>query len=159
MQYKLRDFVPLIVIFSLILLFTILRQFYMGFHMISAMRDFMGSFFIVFGAFKVFNLRGFATAYQTYDLLAKRVALYAYLYPFLELALGVSYFVGWNPFVTNLATVVLMSFSALGVFNELRKGNEFMCACLGVVFKIPMTYVTLLEDLLMAVMALIMLLI
>jgi len=157
MQYKLRDFVPLIVIFALIFIFTFLRQLSTGFHMIGAMRDFMGSFFLVFGAFKVINLRGFVTAYQTYDLLAKRVVLYAYLYPFLELLLGVSYFAGWNSFVTNVATFGLMSFSALGVFNELRQGKEFMCACLGVVFKIPMTYVTLLEDLLMAVMALIML--
>ena len=32
-----------------------------------------------------------------------------------------------------------------------------MCACLGVVFKIPMTYVTLTEDLLMGTMAFVML--
>jgi hypothetical protein len=46
-----------------------------------------------------------------------------------------------------------MLVSAAGVARELWKGREIMCACLGVVFKIPMTYVTLLEDLLMAAMA------
>jgi hypothetical protein len=50
-----------------------------------------------------------------------------------------------------------MLISALGVANELRKKQTIMCACLGTVFKIPMTYVTLFEDLLMASMALYML--
>ena len=50
-----------------------------------------------------------------------------------------------------------MAISSIGVAIELSKKKEIMCACLGVVFKLPMTYVTLLEDLLMAAMALIML--
>ncbi|MDP3725587.1 MAG: hypothetical protein Q8R36_00140 [bacterium] len=44
-------------------------------------------------------------------------------------------------------------FGALGVFLKLRDGEVVPCACLGVVFKIPMTWVTFIEDLLMAVMA------
>ena len=65
----------------------------------------------------------------------------------------------WNPTLTNWITLVLMLMSAVGVFNELRKGKEIVCACLGTLFKIPMTYVTLVEDLLMAAMAAWMLLI
>ena len=50
-----------------------------------------------------------------------------------------------------------MIVSSIGVTKELAQGRKITCACLGAVFKIPMTYVTLLEDVLMAVMALIML--
>lgn len=158
MSYKLRDFLPLIVIFTLILAFTCVHQMYVGFTWMGAMRDFMGSFFLVFGTFKLLNLSGFAKAYQIYDLVAQRSVVYAYAYPFLEIGLGIAYFTRFMPKITNVFTLVLMSVSALGVFNELRKGKQIVCACLGVVFKIPMTYVTLMEDVLMAGMALVMLL-
>ena len=153
-----RTFMPLITIFSVILLFTFARQWYLGWNFMQAMRDFMGSFFLVFGSFKLMNLHGFAAAYSTYDLIAKRSSTYAYLYPFIEIGLGIAYFAQWQLFFVNLFTFVLMVVSALGVTNELRQKKEIMCACLGVVFKIPMTYVTLFEDVLMATMAFIMIL-
>ena len=156
-KYKLSDFLPLIVIFSIIILFVTLRQFFIGLNLNLAMYDFMASFFIVFSSFKIINLNNFAEAYSMYDLIAKRSKVYAYLYPFIELSLGIAYFIHWKPFMINLVTLVIMFMSALGVANELRKNKTIMCACLGTVFKIPMTYVTLFEDLLMAIMALCML--
>lgn len=156
-NYKVTDFLPLIIIFSLIILIVLLHQAYFGWHIKSAMHIFMASFFIIFGLFKIINLAGFAQAYNMYDIIAKKYFAYGYVYPFIELSLGLAYLINWNPFLTNIATVILMSVSAIGVFIELRKGKKIMCACLGVVFKVPMTYVTLMEDLLMALMALIML--
>ncbi len=114
----------------------------------------MASFFLVFGFFKVINLGGFVKAYALYDLIAKKYSWYGYVYPFLEIGLGIAYLSKWNLPVINFLTLVLMLISAAGVFNELRKGSHIVCACLGAVFKLPMTYVTLAEDLLMALMAL-----
>ena len=156
-KYKLTDFLPLIVIFSIIILFVGLRQFFIGLNLNLAMYNFMGAFFIVFSIFKIINLKNFAEAYSIYDLVAQRSIIYAYLYPFIELSLGIAYFLHWQPFIINLITLVIMLIGALGVANELRKNKTIMCACLGTVFKIPMTYVTLFEDLLMAAMALYML--
>jgi hypothetical protein len=128
-----------------------------GWQLKDAMNDFMGIFFIVFSLFKIYNLHGFAQAYSTYDIIAKRSTVYAYAYPFIELSLGISYLFGLYPIATNVVTFVLMTIGAIGVGIELAQGNHITCACLGAVFKIPMTYVTLLEDLTMAFMALIML--
>ena len=50
-----------------------------------------------------------------------------------------------------------MAIGSAGVALKLLQGQELMCACLGAVFKIPMTYVTLAEDLIMGLMALLML--
>ena len=50
-------------------------------------------------------------------------------------------------------TLVLMAVGAAGVARALAQKRQIPCACLGVVFKIPMTWVTLVEDLVMAVMA------
>ena len=83
--------------------------------------------------------------------------VYAYAYPFIEIALSVMYLGRYQLTLVNIVTVVLMLVSSIGVAQKLAKKEEIACACLGVVFKIPMTYVTLAEDVLMGVMALIML--
>ncbi len=155
--YTVRDFIPLIAMFAIVITFTLLSQLLYGFTIKGAMNNFMAAFFIVFGVLKLINLKGFADAYATYDIVAKYIKLYAYLYPFLELGLGLCYLFRLVPFWTNIFTLILMLISAAGVALELSKKKEIMCACLGTVFKVPMTYVTLFEDLLMAGMAAIML--
>lgn len=154
-KYGLKDFLPLIIIASAITVSTAMHQFYYGFDSMAAMRIFMAFFFLVFGFFKVVNLNAFAKAYAEYDIIAKRFYGYGYIYPFIELGLGVAYLVNFMPVATNLITLILMLISAWGVFVELRKGRTIVCACLGVVFKLPMTWVTLSEDLIMALMALV----
>ncbi len=159
MRYRVKDFIPLIVIFLCIILFTLVRQFIAGdWNMMDAMNDFMAGFFLVFGTFKLINLHAFAKAYKEYDLLAKQTIAYGYAYPFIEIGLGLAYLFRFMPILTNAFTYILMVFSAVGVAIELAAGKEIMCACLGMVFKLPMTYVTLFEDMLMAGMALGMLL-
>ena len=159
MRYQVKDFVPLITIFFCILTFTIIRQLFLpDWDLMAAMNDFMAGFFLVFGTFKIINLHAFAKAYKEYDLLAKKQIAYGYVYPFLEIALGCAYLFRFMPVLTNIVTYLLMVFSAIGVAVELAAGKQIMCACLGMVFKLPMTYVTLFEDLLMAGMALGMLL-
>ncbi len=155
--YTLKNFLPLISAFAIVISFTGLRQLVYGFCPYGAMQDFMAAFFLVFGFLKLLNLKGFAEAYATYDVIAKKSRAYALVYPFIEITLGLSYLFRWFPKLTNFVTLIVMFISAVGVAIELSKKKEIMCACLGVVFKVPMTYVTLFEDLLMAAMALIML--
>lgn len=156
-KYTLKDFRPLIAIFSTILLVSGFFFFKEDGGIEIAMRIFMAGFFLVFGFLKAIKLNSFAEAYQMYDLLAKRSLVYAYAYPFIELGLGFFYLFDTAPIVTNWITLLVMLFSGLGVYLKLRKKEQIMCACLGTVFKVPMTWVTLFEDLLMATMALIML--
>lgn len=157
-RYSFKNFLPLIIIFSIIILTTIVvTAFENSWEMSAVMTNFMGIFFIIFALFKIVNLSAFAQAYAEYDLLAQKSSAYAHLYPFIELALGILYLFNFKPFATNLFTLILMLISALGVAIALSKKREIECACLGTVFKIPMTYVTLAEDLTMAAMALYML--
>ena len=117
------------------------------------MQNFMAGFFLVFSFFKLFNLKGFAESYAMYDVLAKRLPLYGYVYPFLELALGVAYFTGFNPIITNGITVALMGFSSIGVLQSVLNKRKIRCACLGDVFDLPMSTITIIEDLVMITMA------
>ena len=119
------------------------------------MRIFMGLFFLVFGTFKVISLKEFAETYSGYDLLAKKVSIYGYVYPFIELALGAAFLLSYQLVTTNSITATLMFFGALGVLKELGKKNRIPCACLGALVKLPLTTVSLIEDLGMGIMALI----
>lgn len=118
------------------------------------MNQFMAGFFLVFSAFKLLDINGFAEGYATYDLLAKHWHFYGYIYPFLELSLGILYLTQWQPTATQVATIVIMGFSSLGVINSLLKKQQFQCACLGTILKVPLSSITLVEDLLMVVLAL-----
>lgn len=117
------------------------------------MLDFMAGFFLVFSFFKLLDLRGFADAYQSYDVLARRSRAYALAYPFLELALGVAYLLRWQPTLTNSVTLGLMLIGSVGVLRAVLDKRRIRCACLGTALNLPMTTVTLVEDLGMATMA------
>lgn len=118
-----------------------------------AMQSFMGGFFITFSFFKLLDLKGFAESYQMYDVIAKKLPLYGYLYPFVELMLGAAYIANIQPFATNLVTVVVMSASSIGVVQSLLEKRKIRCACLGTVFNLPMSTVTLVEDVAMIAMS------
>ena len=157
-ESNLKKFIPLISILSLIVLFTVFKQWQRGnFEFMEAMSDFMGSFFVVFGTFKIINWKGFVESYRTYDLLAQKSMAYAYAYPLIELGLGTAYLCRYNLTLINWATLLVMGVSSIGVAKALLAKRKIVCACLGAVFKIPMTKVTLMEDVLMAFMAGIML--
>jgi len=119
----------------------------------SWMNQLMAGFFLVFSAFKLLDIRGFADGYSTYDLLARHWHTYGYVYPFLELGLGILYITQWMPTTTQLATVVIMGFSSLGVINSLLKKQTIQCACLGTILKVPLSSITLIEDLAMVILA------
>ncbi len=121
-----------------------------------SLRVFMGTFFLVFGLFKLLDLKGFATSYIGYDIIAKRSLAYAYVYPFIELALAAGYFFA-VPY-TEWFTLFFMIVGSIGVFKELMRGSKIKCACLGTYIKLPLTTVSLIEDVAMGIMALLMIL-
>ena len=151
---SLRDYLPLVVIIALTLLAASARQVSLsGTDLMLWMHDFMGFFLIIFSMFKLFDLSGFADGFQMYDLLAKRFRPYAYIYPFIELGLGLGYLAHWEPGTVYITTLVVMLWGSLGVIAALAKGLNINCACMGTVLKVPLSTVALLEDLGMAAMA------
>lgn len=126
-----------------------------GLNLMRAMNNFMGGFFLVFSFFKFLDLPKFAEAFAGYDIIAKRSRAYAVAYPFIEVLLGLSFLVHLFPGWTNSITALLMFIGNLGVIGALRRKQSIQCACLGTVFNLPMTKVTLFENTLMLGMSLI----
>ena len=155
---KLTTFTPLIIISVYLFGFVILSEVNYGeFRVMHAMNNFMGGFFIIFSFFKFLNLPGFADAYSTYDIIAKKWHGYGFIYPFIELGLGISFLLHTFPTTTNIITLLVMSISSIGVIQSVLMKNKIRCACLGTVFNLPMTTITIIEDLLMAAMSVVML--
>ena len=153
---------PLLLIIAYILGASVLVQIGMaGLASVSAsdtMRYFMAGFFLVFSFFKLLDINAFANAYAGYDLLAKGWRGWGFIYPFVELGLGVAYLAHFNPLLTHWATIIVMGFSAIGVVRAVVSKTQIQCACLGTVFKLPMSTVTIVEDVGMVAMAVAMLL-
>lgn len=152
-----KKFLPLIVAFTVIILYTGVMLMYHGsWDSLYAMRHFEGAFFVIFAILKIINWQGFVSAYRMYDIVAKHSKFYAYLYPLIELALGIAYLTAFQLLMTNIITLILMIIGTIGIIQVLARKQKIICACMGAVFKVPMTTVTLIEDLLMGIMALMM---
>ena len=117
------------------------------------MNVFMAGFFLSFSFFKMLDLKGFADSYTMYDIVAKKIKAWGFIYPFIELALGFAYATGFQPFVTNIVTVIVMTVSMIGVLQSVLNKRKIRCACLGAVFNLPMSTVTIIEDALMIAMS------
>ncbi len=145
---------PLLLIVSFIFGTTLLAQYpFNDFSLGLWMRHFMAGFFIVFSFFKLLHLEGFANAYRNYDLLAERWTGWGYIYPFVELGLGALYLTNIAPVFTNWTTVIVLGFSSLGVIKSNLEKRKIRCACLGEGFNLPMSTVTIVEDVAMVLMA------
>lgn len=114
---------------------------------------FMGVFFVVFASFKLIGYSTFVHMFAGYDIVAKRFKLYGYLYPFIELGLGILYLANLLPGTRDILTIIVMGVGTIGVVQELRKKSGVHCACLGNVIKLPLSTVSLIEDVGMGLMA------
>lgn len=155
---SLKDYWPLLCLVLLSAAVAFALQMHTKGNHIAWMHYFMGFFLCCFAMFKLFKPVHFADGFQMYDILGKHLRLYAYIYPFIELSLGLLYLSFYKPTLTYLITIVFLSYSALGVIIALKKGLDVNCACMGSILEVPLSTVTLTEDISMIVMAAIMLL-
>ena len=153
---SLRAYFPIFLIAAYIFGVSIISNFHNGtIHWTGWMNQFMAGFFLVFSAFKFLNLKGFSEGYASYDWLARKWNFYGFIYPFLELGLGILYLGMWFPKIASIITIIIMGFSSLGVIESLLKKQKLRCACLGTLLNVPLSTITLIEDLTMVVLAVI----
>ncbi len=145
---------PILLISAYLVVATLLIQFTnTAFNGMEWMRHFMAGFFLVFSFFKFLNLTAFSDSYAMYDVVAKRFKAWGYVYAFVELGLGIAYLIDYNQLITNLVTFVVMSVSIIGVLQTVLAKKKIQCACLGTVFNLPMSTITIIEDGLMILMS------
>ena len=114
---------------------------------------FMASFLILFACVKLWDLHGFAKRFSTYDIIAKKLPAYGYMYPFIEFGLGAFMILG-SSVVADYTMAVLAVIGIISVYISIIKKERLYCACLGTAFNVPLSYVTIIENITMLVSAL-----
>lgn len=147
---------PLITVFAYIFLFSIAYQISLGtFSAHLFMNHIMAGFFVGLSFFKFLDLKSFATAFANYDPLAKKWKTYGAIYPFIELTLGFLYIADKFLLFANVMTILVLTTTTVGVWQKIRSKSQFQCACLGAGFNLPLSNITVFENLAMVAMALI----
>ena len=153
---KLQQLKPLILILFYITTASVLLN-YQNWNWNEIMLDFMGLFFIVFSFFKLLDLKGFSESFKMYDPLASRIPVYGWIYPFIEVVLGLMFLMHFGVKTALIITLVVLGITTLGVTKSLLNKKSIRCACLGTALKLPMTEATFIENAVMIVMAVLML--
>ena len=150
----LKTYKPLITVFAFVLFISLAHQLSLG-HFNSAlfMNHLMAGFFIGLSFFKFLDLKAFAESFSSYDPIAQRWLNYGYYYAFIELILGLLFISGKFLVLANVTTIFILTFTTYGVYKRLQSKSKFQCACLGTTFNLPLSNVTIAENVVMILMA------
>ena len=149
---KIKQLKPLFIILGYILITSILLN-YKNWNPSNAMLDFMGLFYIIFSFFKILDIKGFSISFSMYDPLAKQAPIYGYIYPFIEVLLGMMFLIRFEVNIALILTVIVLGITTIGVTQTLMNKRSIECACLGTTLNLPMTEATFIENALMIIMA------
>ena len=153
---KIKQLKPLFIILGYISVTSILLNF-RNWNSTNAMLDFMGLFYIIFSFFKILDIKGFSTSFKMYDPLAKKITIYGYIYPFIEILLGLMFLTRIEVNIALLITIIILGITSVGVTKTLLNKRTINCACLGTTLKLPMTEATFIENAIMITMAIVLL--
>ena len=153
---KLQQLKPLILILFYITTASVLLN-YQNWDRNEIMLDFMGLFYIVFSFFKLLDLKGFSESFKMYDPLASRISIYGWMYPFIEVVLGLMFLMHFGVKTALVITLIVLGITTIGVTKSLLDKKSIRCACLGTALKLPMTEATFIENAVMIVMAILLL--
>ena len=153
---KLQQLKPLILILFYITTASVLLN-YQNWDRNEIMLDFMGLFYIVFSFFKLLDLKGFSESFKMYDPLASRISIYGWMYPFIEVVLGLMFLMHFGVKTALVITLIVLGITTIGVAKSLLDKKSIRCACLGTALKLPMTEATFIENAVMIVMAILLL--
>ena len=151
---KFTTYKPLIAVFAFVLLVSFAFQIFLGsFHFHLFMNHIMAGFFIGLSFFKFLSIKAFAESFSGYDPIARRFTKYGLVYPFIEVALGLLFISGKFIQTANVITILILTVTTVGVIKRLQSKTQIQCACLGTAFSLPLSNITVFENVAMILMA------
>ena len=149
---------PILVSLSMVIILSLITTNNDNFSITNFCRYFMGYFFIIFSFLKLLNVKQFAISFSNYDPISNKFFTYGLIYPFLELTLGVLFLSNFLTLYINFITIFIFVPQTLGIMNKLSKNEILECACVGSTFNVPISKLTITENLVMIFMAIVMIL-
>jgi len=149
MKTEIKSYLPIIYIYVFSITLTYVTKIFFNFNLSDSISIFLGIFSLTFAFFKILKLRDFVEAFSEYDFFTQKFRLYGFLFPFLELLFGASFLFLLDIVWIELLCLIFFSVNFISVLNALNKDKKFVCACLGDLIKLPLSKVSLIENLTM----------
>ena len=147
---------PVVAIFSVTFLMATTATYAItgGFAPLRILELFIAFSMCVLGIMKLRDLRSFSTEFLSYDLLARRLVRYAYVYPFVETGAGILMIGSVWTYVSAPSALFIGIIGTVSVFKAVYiEKRELKCACVGGGSTVPLGFVSLTENLMMVAMA------
>ena len=110
---------------------------------------------VVLALLKLQDVERFSAMFLNYDLLARRLVPYSYVYPYAEGVAGVLMIAGTLKWISIPVALFIGTIGAVSVFKAVYVDRrELKCACVGGSSNVPLGFVSLTENLMMIAMAL-----
>ena len=110
---------------------------------------------VVLALLKLQDVERFSAMFLNYDLLARRLVPYSYVYPYAEGVAGVLMIAGTLKWISIPVALFIGTIGAVSVFKAVYVDRrELKCACVGGSSNVPLGFVSLTENLMMMTMAL-----
>ena len=151
MKEKILTFLPVFYVYIVSLLITLNLTFYYSLQTRISIIYFLGFFSLIFGVLKLVRYRGFVESLREYDVISQKIKIYAYIYPFFEIIFGVLFILQKEYLLLEYICLGFFLANLVSVTLALEKRKKFYCACMGGLFKLPLSYVSLVENLTMII--------
>lgn len=122
------------------------------------MTYFMSAVLGLLAILKLLDLRGFSDAYRQYDIISKHFRPYSFAYPFIEFSLAIALALQLYLVPIAIILIILMVEGLISIGLEMRSGRTIRCACMGTKINVPLTTLTLVENSIMIIMAILLIL-
>ena len=147
---RLKSFTPLLAVFGTSFLITIT--------LVKNFQVFMGITICLLAMLKFMDIESFGTSYKKYDLISSQFDSWIYIYPFFELIIGISFLNSSPPSLIIFIALVLGISGMISVFKAVYLDKlKLNCACIGGYAKTPLGIISFIENLLMAIMSVLLL--
>lgn len=147
---------PVIAIFAVTLLMALTTSWAIlgSLNLIRVAELFIAFSMCALGIQKLQDLKGYATGFVQYDLLAQRYVPYAYIYAFIEAGGGALMIAGLFTWVVAPIVLLASSIGAVSIVKAVYvEKRDLKCACVGGDSSVPLGFISLTENLMMMAMA------
>ena len=100
------------------------------------------------------DIKAFGTSFKKYDLISSRFDNWIYIYPFCEMIIGISFLLSSPPSLIIFIALILGITGMISIFKTVYLDKlKLNCACIGGYAKTPLGIISFTENLLMAIMS------
>jgi len=151
LKEKIISYLPVFYVYAFSFLVSLNIVFFFNLNLRSLFLYFLGFFSLSFGVLKLINLKSYFESVTEYDFIVQKFNFYAYLIPVFEIFFGILFVMQKEFLIIEYLCIIFFTLNLVVIANALEKRRNFTCACMGGLFKIPLSYVSLLESLTMVI--------